>query len=166
MSTPADVKPLGLSQLRIVWAALLASQGIYAAILLGGVLEAPLEPPDPIMLPALGCVALFVAAASMLLPRYFLGQIPRLLTERDRGLREHGQAALFARAIQFAATPFIIGMALAEAVGIFGLVLGALGVPHLMALPFFALSVVLMLMKFPTERGVLEPLERALGQGR
>ena len=54
---------------RILWAALLFSQAIYVALIAGGILEAPSAPPDPMMLPVLGVVALGTAVVSFVLPR-------------------------------------------------------------------------------------------------
>jgi len=45
----------------------------------------------------------------------------------------------------------ILTMALAESVAIFGLVLGFLGAPPAVVMPFFFLTWILMLLRFPTK---------------
>ena len=57
-------------------------------------------------------------------------------------------------------TPFILGMALAEATAQFGFVLMFLGLPMVQALPFFVVAWILMLLRFPTPRAVVAPLEK------
>jgi hypothetical protein len=48
-------------------------------------------------------------------------------------------------------TSFILAMALAEAVAIYGMVLGFKGAPSSVVLPFFVGAWILMLIRFPTE---------------
>jgi hypothetical protein len=45
----------------------------------------------------------------------------------------------------------ILSLALAESVCILGLVLGFLGAPAMVVLPFFAVTWLLMLLRFPTQ---------------
>jgi hypothetical protein len=47
-------------------------------------------------------------------------------------------------------TELIVTLALAESVAIFGLVLGFLGAPAHVVVPFFAVTWVLMLLNFPS----------------
>jgi hypothetical protein len=54
----------------------------------------------------------------------------------------------------------ILGLALAESVALFGLVLGQLGSPLPGVLPFFVVSWGLMLSKLPTERAIVQALEQ------
>jgi hypothetical protein len=58
-------------------------------------------------------------------------------------------------------SPLILGLALGEAVAIFGLVLGLVGFELPMILPFFVASWVLMGVRFPRWSSVIGPLERA-----
>ncbi|MGB5413418.1 MAG: hypothetical protein WBN01_02140, partial [Polyangiales bacterium] len=48
-------------------------------------------------------------------------------------------------------TMLIVALALAESVAIFGLVLGFLGAPAIVVVPFFALAWILMILRFPTK---------------
>lgn len=150
-------------QPRVIWAALLASQGIYAFIMFGHFLEVPSEPPDPIMLPVLGGVAAMVAVMSFVLPRV-LGRPAVAAAVADIRHRELQLPEIRKRAFMMGFTPFILSIALSEAVGIFGLVLFAVGYPLTTALVFTAASVVLIAVRFPTERAFLGPLEEALGR--
>ncbi|MFO0681867.1 MAG: hypothetical protein U0234_07450 [Sandaracinus sp.] len=148
---------------RILWAALLFSQAIYVALIAGGILEAPSAPPDPMMLPVLGVVALGTAVVSFVLPRILHRNAvaQAMPTIQHQGM---GDLSLLRAAYQAGFAPLIVSLALSEAVGIYGLVLAALGFPLLYCLPFSALGGVLTLVRFPTERGFLAPFEERLGR--
>jgi hypothetical protein len=60
-------------------------------------------------------------------------------------------------------TAFIQGMALSEANACLGLTVHMLGGPHTWSLPFFALAIVLMAIRFPTRKSILGPFERLHG---
>ncbi len=151
-----------LATLRILWGAFLASQGLYVYVVVGHVIEPSGEPPQPIMLTALSAVAMVVGAASIFLPRFLYAQALRALTEHDLGALRESREMLSRRAIQLGMTPFIVGIALNEAVAIFGLILGVLGFAVVSVLPFFAAAAVLMLVRFPIEGTFTRPLEERL----
>ncbi len=159
-----DVKPPGILQVRIVWAALLGSQALYLYLLVSGVFETPPEPPAPIMLTVVSAVAMVNGMASIFLPRFLLGQALGRMSEHDRALVQQGRDAILRRAFTMGFPAYIIGIALAEAVAIFGLVLGVMGFTLMTVLPFFAAGAVLTLTKFPTEGRFLAPLEEALSR--
>lgn len=164
---------------RILWGALFASTCVFLGVLLfvrqSGTI--PAEPAEPFMLIAFGVVALGVAAASIVVPRTThrtsLGNAKlEVVTEVD----ERDGAALFrdaAPTIRVFAnpdearrvahiryhTPFILGMALSESIALFGFSLAMLGFPVLQVLPFWIVSWVLMIVRFPTPRRVFAALE-------
>jgi hypothetical protein len=76
------------------------------------------------------------AGASLLMPRIMLRR------------RANGQS--LARRERNYVTELIVTLALAESVAIFGLVLGFLGAPARVVVPFFAVTWVLMLLRFPS----------------
>ena len=148
---------------RILWAALLGSQALYVALIVLGVLEAPSEPADPIMLPALGAVALGTSVASFVVPRI----LHRSAIAQALPAVQHqgsGELAVIRAAYQAGMSPFIVSLALSEAVALYGLVLAALGFPVLYCLPFSGLGAMLTLVRFPTESAFLAPFEERLGR--
>lgn len=148
---------------RILWAALLASQAMYVGLMVIGIFEVPEEPPDAMMLPVLGVVALGTGAMSFVVPAF----VRKSATEQVmRKLPQHEatDAAIFRAALEAGFAPFILSIALSEAVAIFGLVLSALGFPLLYCLPFSALGAMLTLIRFPMARTFLAPFEEKLGR--
>lgn len=167
---------------RILWAALLCSQAIYVALLVvPGLLERPpAGEVDPTLPLVLGAAALAIAVASFLVPatlrRAALAQLDVPIVEEPDpdepiGFRGSGkkirryadpQAAL-RRAMQLGFVPFILSLALSEAVTIQGFVLGFLGHPALVWAPFAALGAALTAIRFPTARSFVGPFEQATG---
>lgn len=164
---------------RILWAALLVATAIFLVV----VQVAPAPAPEPIpMLPAvLAVVALADAVASFLIPamalRKALGAARVEVVEqavadpnsvipyRDAPKRRvfaDANAATRAAVMAFQ-TPFILSLALSESIALFGFILGYLGHSKPVYLPFFVLSWILFLLRFPTRERVLGPLERAKG---
>jgi hypothetical protein len=60
-------------------------------------------------------------------------------------------------------TPFILGMALAESINLFGFILGFMGAHPYAYAPFFALGLGLMVWKFPRLEHITTALERVKG---
>ncbi len=137
---------------------------------------------QPVLLPVLGVVALSLAIVSVVLPArtYQVAVAAR----KKLPLREVSDTsgsdvipagfgpmksvfvdpdAAIGAAFATFQTPFILGLALSEAVSICGFVLGQLGFGPLEYLPFFVVSWVLIGMRFPTVDKVLGPFERAQG---
>jgi hypothetical protein len=166
---------------RVLWAALLFSQVLYFVMLAApGLLEVPSTPPAPVMLYGLAGAAVVVAVVSFALPAVLqrgAAARSRLDTKPLEGAAVASAAyraevgprgfadreAALQLGIQLGLTPFILGCALNESVALFGFVLGFLGEPLLVVLPFFVASWLMMLPRFPTERGFLRPLARAHG---
>lgn len=149
---------------RILWAALLFSQVMYVVLLVGGYLQVPPEPPQPILLTAISAVAMLVAALSVVLPRVLHAQAARRLAHQEPGLPDHGAAVVMRRALGLGFAPFVLSIALSEAVAIFGLVLGVIGFHLAQCAPFFAAGMMLTLIRFPTQGRFLRPIEDAYGR--
>jgi len=60
-------------------------------------------------------------------------------------------------------TPFILAMALAESIGLYGTVLAAMGCPIEQAVAFPLVAALLMARLFPTQKRVLGPVEAHFG---
>lgn len=169
-----------LRVVRILWGALFSSTCMFIVVLLiqQRADALPTEPVTPLMLPVLGAVALGIAVLSVVFPRQMFHASLKLaklevITQVDEG----EGPALFrdaaptirvfakpdeARTMVFPKyqTAFILGMALSEAVALFGLVLGMQGVPLLHVLPFWVVCWALMIMRFPTPKRIFGPLEK------
>ncbi len=166
----------------ILWAALIASVGIHV---LAAYLATQGQPAVAIAEPVwvvMSLCAAGAAVASLLVPRWSpsnerilrvmrkdidlreLATNPqsRILDEsRLEGLRslsEHEQRLVGLTRMYF--TPFILGMALSEAVAIFGLVLAILGRSPENMLPFAAAAILLMVTKYPNFNSLFERAER------
>ncbi len=166
---------------RILWGALVFSTCLFLVVLViqqrTGAL--PTEPVNPIMLPVIAVVALGVAVFGVVFSRQMhRGLLKAAKLEVVSEVDERSGPVLFrdaaptirafanpeqARAVAFTRfhTPFILGMAMSEAVALFGFTLAMLGFPMLQVLPFWVVCWGLMIMRFPTLKRVLEPLEAA-----
>ena len=138
-------------------------------------------PQSPTLLPMLAVVSLAVLVMSFILPARqqavgLAGSKLAVTEEPDPGAsevipyRDAPKRQVFAdpkqalkRAFGLYVPRFILEMALSEAVAVFGFVLGFLGYPPVMFLPFFGLSWLAMAARFPTPGKVIGPLERAFG---
>jgi len=162
---------------RILWGALFASTVMFLVVL--QVAKNPHPEPIPLMAPMLGLVALGIAVVSFLLPSY---QLKTVLTRSNVVVTEEADPTasgiipyrdapkrrVFAKPEQALATafmayqtPLILGCALSESIALFGFVLGYLGHPPLVYLPFFVLAWGLLAVRFPTLARVRRPLEKA-----
>ena len=165
---------------RILWGALLVSQAIYVGMLVAGVIERPEQPPDPMMLPALIGAAMTTAIASFFVPEIIRrGAIARMAIELhdvpdpEAPLGFRGAAPtvrayahpkkVIDQALPMGFAPFIISLAMGEAVSLFGLVAGVLGHPPTHWAGFFALGMTLTAIRFPTTRTFLGPIEKHTG---
>jgi hypothetical protein len=122
---PAAKPKLDIGLARVLWAALFVSTLIYIVVLelTAAQPEASWQPLA--MMFAFGGVG--AAGASLIAPRF---------------VKQSSGAYLIA---------LILALALAESVCILGLVLGFLGAPASVVLPFFAVTWVLMIIRFPTK---------------
>ena len=109
---------------RVLWVALFASTLLYIAVL--ELTEAGPSTEWQALAPMFAFGALGVAGASIVVPRF---------------VKQGSQYMV----------GFILAMALAESVCILGLVLGFLGAPPTVVMPFFFVTWVLMVLRFPTK---------------
>lgn len=178
-----------LQTMRVLWAALIGSVFVYPVVLVATHhVEPSAHPPDTTMVIMFSVMSVAVAVASVVMPKTLarnaiaqrLAADPLPTEERqdydDRG--EHGfrEAAAVRRrrvfsnpveaeqmAHRMGRTPFILGMALAEAVAHFGLTLGILGAGLWYAAPFFVVCLALQVPRFPTREGLLRAFEEGAG---
>lgn len=171
--------------MQILWGALIATPGLYVGVLLvTHKVDAAAPGPDAVLVISLSVCALIVAALSVVLPGAMTRRGAALskpatrddqtyTDQGDHGFREAAKAtttrvladpaAAEKAAFRTAFAPFIVGMALAEAIANFGFVLAFLGGGLRLAAPFLAASVALQALRFPTRAGVLARYEEAVG---
>ena len=119
---------------RMLWAALFASTLIYLLVL--ELVEVQTGASWEMLVYPFALIAATTAGASLLLPTF--------MHRRSRT----GDSASQRQSRYL--TTLILALALAESVAIFGLVLGFLGAPARVVVPFFAVAWVLMFARFPT----------------
>lgn len=124
---------------RILWAALFASTLIYLLVL--EVVELQTGSSWETLLYPLAFAAVTTAGASLLAPRMMLRRRPA--RDSSTATRDGGYLVTL-----------IVALALAESVAIFGLVLGFLGGPPTVVVPFFAVAWILMIIRFPTRERI------------
>ena len=123
--TPEPKPGSALSLARVLWAALFVSTLVYIVVLELVTVDSEAEWQSLAMMFAFG--GLGAASASLLAPK---------LVKRSPG------AYIIA---------LILALALAESVCILGLVLGFLGAPPSVVMPFFVVTWILMVIRFPTQ---------------
>lgn len=132
--TPAE--QLGMS--RVLWAALFVSTLIYIVVLELTTVESGADWQALAPMFALG--GLGAAGASLLAPRFVKKKPPGEPTSAQ------------------AAGPYlvalILALALAESVCILGLILGFQGAPPTVVMPFFVVTWLLMIIRFPTKERI------------
>ena len=119
---------------RVLWVALFASTLIYIAVLE----VVAIEPQSgwQSLLPAFALGGLMAAGGSLIAPRF--------VPQKPRGAPSAQQNSYV--------VALILSLALAESVCILGLVLGFLGAPAAVVLPFFVVTWLLMFLRFPTQQ--------------
>jgi len=169
-----------LNTQRIVWGSLMFAPAIYLLVYFvqrsGGHLPTD---PEPILLPALAVVAVGVLVASFVVPRMLLRnafkraafeveevvddepQLFRRAPKTTRVFNDPGE--VLRRATMMSMPSLILGSALGEAVILFGLVLGWLGLEPLNMAPFFVLGWVAIAVHFPSKARVAQALEKITG---
>ena len=124
---------------RILWAALFVSTLLYLAVIELTTVEG--EPNWQGLLLPLAVAAAMTAGASLVAPRILLRQRSSKSTDESSSTRAAGAYL----------NSLILSMALAEAVAILGFVLGLRGAPVTVVMPFFVVTWILMLLRFPTQ---------------
>ncbi len=120
---------------RVLWAALFTSTLIYLVVL--ELVEVQAGASWETLVYPLAFIAAATGGASLLLPRFMYKQ------------SQSGDSASQKQSRYI--TTLILALALAESIAIFGLVLGFLGAPATVVVPFFAVAWVLMIIRFPTQ---------------
>ncbi|HEY6728228.1 MAG TPA: hypothetical protein VI197_29665 [Polyangiaceae bacterium] len=152
-----------LATMKVLWASISFSTLVFLMVGLS-VAQAPQQPPETLMLFAFAALSLGLIGASQLVPKQLLAAAlkaqrfevveppatERMFDDSPRRGRKFAQPdQVRQKLIQCAQTPFILGLALSEAVAIMGLVLMMLGFQLTHTLGFFVVSWVLLLSKFP-----------------
>jgi hypothetical protein len=163
--------------LRLLWASIALGVGVFAG--LTAVLPPPLAEGDPTLFFVFAAVALGNGMLSFVVPKIVyrnglqrekipIDEVPDPnapagfgSVRRVRIFRNPEAARRLAR--QHFRQTFIIGLALAESVAVFGFVANRLGHPQLFTLPFFLVSGVLIAVKFPSGDAPEKWFEATLG---
>lgn len=182
----AAAGPMNLMVARILWGALLSTHFIYLVVLatVRGNGSAPQQAPAQTMVLTMAAMAVGNAVMSFVVPRLVyaravaanppetreavmgeaVGGTPGFRTAAPSQRVFSDAAAARRQAVQLFQAPFIVGMAMAESVSLFGFVLGFLGAEWAQVLPFFALGIVAQAVRFPTVatvEGMFEQASRA-----
>jgi hypothetical protein len=167
-----------LQTMRIIWGALLMSTFMYLVVVF--VVQQngtrPTEEISPLLAPAFALAAVGLAVASVVLPRAMLktallakrwriGELPaeqRLFSDRQGRSRYFSDPqSVRGEAFPAQQTSFMVGMALAEAVALFGFMLLYLGFGWAWGTPFFVVCWGLMLTRFPSSKRLDQQIEQA-----
>lgn len=167
-----------LMTLRLLWFALLAATFMYLGMAVGVFAKTAAKPQLPIMPYVLGGLSLMIAIISFVLPAILYARVAKMgevgITDEaapnafparyreampKRQIFSDPQAAMN-KAFSSFMVPFILSLALSEAIALFGLVLVVLGFGVPMALPFFLLGALLIGIRFPTQAKVLGMFEK------
>ncbi|MFO0660614.1 MAG: hypothetical protein U0165_12400 [Polyangiaceae bacterium] len=143
-----------LMQMRILWAALLMSQLLFAALMVFLSSKTKLTPPFPpeIWFAFMAGVASVQAVLSFIVPKRTFRI--RVTTPRPRP-GDPNEANVVLNAMLPAQTSFVMAWALGESVALDGFAFGYMGGPVLWAAPFFAVAMLMHLSRFPTVDYVL-----------
>jgi len=170
-----------LSVLRILWIAMLLATAMYAGLAFSGIFRPPAEPAERMMPFVFGVMAIVLAVVSFALPRTIHANAARASTVEIReeappdGFSERYREAMAKRRVfadpqaalgkaYFAfMTPFVLSIALSEAIALFGLVLAVLGFEKIIATPFFVAGALLIAIRFPTHAKITRAFEEAHG---
>jgi hypothetical protein len=170
------VHPILLTN-RILWGSILFSSLLFPVVLVLIEQDKP-QLREPIVMPVLGVLAVTAAIMSRVLPTFMRRQaFAREQIRIEQQTDPHSAMALYrgaaptrrvfadregARmiAMRVQQTTSILGLALSEAVGLFGFALGYIGFEVWQAAPFFVVGWILILTLFPTERAAIRALER------
>jgi len=170
------VHPILLTN-RILWGSILFSSLLFPVVLVLIGQDKP-QLREPVAVPVLGVLAITAAIMSRVLPPFlrrqaFAKEQVRIEQQADpnsalalyrgagptrRVFADREGARMIAMRVQ--QTTSILGLALSEAVGLCGFALGIIGFELWPAAPFFAVSWLLILTLFPTERAAIRALER------
>lgn len=163
----------------ILWGALLSTTFVYVGLLVSGAVTSS-EAGDPMLPYVLAVAGVGVLAASVLVPRMLFGKSMQLWKPATDEVPDPNASVMFRdhtpkirvfadptkaerEVLQRFFTPFILGMALSEALAIFGFLLGMMQFAPLVWAPFFVVAWVSMLARFPSKARLLARVERTTG---
>lgn len=137
---------------RLIWAALVISNFIYAAVLFFqfGASSASFPSGHPLLVPLM-VISSMALAISMVLPKAFFLRAKQRLDQAGRPASEEElQAAFFA--------PWIIRMAMLESVSLYGFVLAMVTQSPVAFVPFGAVAVLTQLSQYPSPQRIRDLL--------
>lgn len=149
--------PPPLLVLQIIWGAMLLSIGMYVGVAFFVPFTGEATAETRVMELALTVVALVLLAVSFVVPRRMLAQA--IAQRQAEGEKDPGAIPL-AALVTAAQSPWIVRLALCEAVAVFGLMLVFLSHQPMKIVPFAALSALAMLAAFPSESALRRAAER------
>jgi hypothetical protein len=168
-----------LQMVRILWAALFASSLMFLFMITSHIARDEHAHLSPHMPELLGALSFGIAILSIVLPargfdaglRAMDVKLENEIGEPVGSFRESAPVQkLIAKphdtvvaAFAKFQTPFILGMALAQSINLFGFTLGFMGAHPYAYAPFFALGLGLMASKFPRLVTITSALERVKG---
>jgi hypothetical protein len=160
---------------KVLWGAITGTTVLLLTVAV--LLDPTTNQPDPMLVPLLGMLALTSGGMSVFLPRQITRQqlrargIPTRVRSPDERMFADGPQtrervieddAAVQRAVAPLQSGFVLGIALAESVALFGFVVLFLGNPLLLGLPFFVVSWALLLSKFPSKSRMEQTLRDSL----
>lgn len=169
---------LDLKTPRILWEAI-ALSSVALLVLLNVKRPTPNAPLEPIMVVGIAAVALIDAISSFVVPAILFKKavatvevdvvreaasdpsaVSSYRNAPTRRVFADAKGAMRIALLTFQ-RPFILSLALTESIAMLGFILGFLGHPRPTYLPFFVVSWLLFLPRFPTRAAVLGRFERA-----
>ena len=170
-----------LMTVRILWFALLVSVFIYMGIAYGVFAGKAVVPQEPLMPPVFAALSLVIAVMSFVMPKFIYRQAAASVNVkiedevvasafpkryRESMPKQHVFADprdAMSKAFACYMSPFIISVALSEAIALFGLVLAQLGFDMKTSLPFFIVGAALVAVRFPQQETVVTMFENVKG---
>ena len=168
-----------LQTIRIVWMAQIVAGLMFLFMITSHIARAQGQEMPPHLPEMLAALALGIAVLSIVLPARIFDQGLRAMDvkfENEVGepigsFRESAPTTkLVAKPHETVLAafapyqrPFMMGMALAQSINLFGFMLGFFGAPPYAYAPFFALGLGLMVWKFPRLTTITSALERVKG---
>ncbi len=168
-TTPLPSRAAALRTPRIVWAAILGSTVMYfgVLVLLSGQWQGEAPPVDPVLPLVLGGMSVVVAALVPVMRRAVMGTVALVAPPPGGMHAEVAEDALedeISEALRRYQTGTIVGMALSEAVVLFGFVLAFLTQDPLAYVPGWLVGLVLMGIQVPRSGGLDALLPPAVRQ--
>lgn len=170
-----------MQTLRTLWAALMGSVVLLGVVCFVQSSQAHDNAPQQVMLVGIGVSAVFEAVLSFLLPaktlktafRNFEAETVEQPASADESAMFGGEPRMekvfkhpgkaYKAALARYQAPFILSLALSEAVALNGVVLSSLGFGSPVFLSFVAAGLVLMAIRYPNEERIIALIEKGAG---